>query len=194
MTAPNGFIPPHGGYRKLKSFQVAEVVYDVTVRFCERYVPKSSRTRDQMVQAARSGVQNIAEGSAASATSKQTEIHLTNVARASLEELVRDYEDYLRQHDLPLWEADDPRRRELVDRHTETADEVAQWIREKASEVDRYPEFSANAALVLTGVARALLKRQIERLEQDFLKEGGIRERMTRARLQARDQQGRENR
>lgn len=194
MTAPNGFIPPHGGYRKLKSFQVAEVVYDVTVRFCERYVPKSSRTRDQMVQAARSGVQNIAEGSAASATSKQTEIHLTNVARASLEELVRDYEDYLRQRDLPLWEADDPRRRELVDRHPETADEVAQWIREKASEVDRYPEFSANAALVLTGVARALLKRQIERLEQDFLKEGGIRERMTRARLQARDPQGRENR
>ena len=103
MTSPAGFIPPHGGYRKLKSFQVAEVVYDVTVRFCERYIPRGSRTRDQMVQAARSGVQNIAEGSAASATSKQTEIHLTNVARASLEEVVRDYEDYLRSTGSPVF-------------------------------------------------------------------------------------------
>src|SRR6266542_5924108 len=99
-------IPKHGGYRNLKSFQVAQVVYDVTVRFCDRYIDKRSRTRDQMVQAARSGVQNIAEGSMASATSKKTELKLTNVARASLEELRLDYEDFLRQRGLRLWSKD----------------------------------------------------------------------------------------
>jgi len=109
-------IPKHGGYRKLKSFQVAQLCYDVTVRFCDRYVHKRSRTHDQMVQAARSGVQNIAEGSQASGTSKKSELKLTNVARASLEELRLDYEDFLRQRGLPLWAEDDPRRRELVQR------------------------------------------------------------------------------
>ena len=104
----NSLIPPHGGYRKLKSFQVAQLAYDLTVLFAERYVPRNSRTRDQMVQAARSGVQNIAEGSQASATSKKTELKLTNVARASLEELKLDYEDFLRQHGLRLWGKDDP--------------------------------------------------------------------------------------
>ena len=109
-------IPKHGGYRRLKSFQVAQLVYDVTVRFCDRYVDRFSRTRDQMVQAARSGVQNIAEGSQASGTSKKTELKLTNVARASLEELRLDYEDFLRQRGLPLWERDDPRRAALIAR------------------------------------------------------------------------------
>ena len=92
----------HGGYRNLKSFQVAQLVYDVTTRFCDRYIGKRSRTHDQMVQAARSGVQNIAEGSIASGTSKKTELKLTNVARASLEELRLDYEDFLRQRGLEL--------------------------------------------------------------------------------------------
>ncbi len=104
----HGFILPHGGYRKLKSFQIARLVYDVTVRFCELYIDRFSRTKDQMVQAARSGVQNIAEGSVASGTSKKTEIKLTQVARASLEELRLDYEDFLRQRNLPKLEADDP--------------------------------------------------------------------------------------
>jgi len=103
-------IPEHGGYRKLKSFQVAQLVYDVTVRFCDRYIDRRSRTHDQMVQAARSGVQNIAEGSHASATSKKTELKLTSVARASIEELRLDYEDYLRQRGLLLWEKDEPLR------------------------------------------------------------------------------------
>jgi four helix bundle protein len=103
-------IPKHGGYRKLKSFQVAQLVYDVTVRFCDRYISRRSRTHDQMVQAARSGVQNIAEGSQASGTSKKMELKLTNVARASLEELRLDYEDFLRQHGQPIWARDDPRR------------------------------------------------------------------------------------
>src|SRR5246127_2538019 len=103
---PNGasLTPPHGGYRKLKSFQMAALCFDVTVRFCERYIDRRSRTHDQMVQAARSGVQNIAEGSQAAGTSKKTELKLTNVARASLEELRLDYEDFLRQRGLPLWE------------------------------------------------------------------------------------------
>src|SRR5438105_12092276 len=110
MTEPEKLIPPHGGYRKLKSFQVAQLVYDVTVRFCDRYISHGSRTHDQMVQAARSGVQNIAEGSMVSGTSKKMEMKLTGVARASLEELKRDYEDFLRQRRLLLWPRRDPRR------------------------------------------------------------------------------------
>ncbi len=106
MTEPETLIPKHGGYRNLKSFQVAELIYDVTVRFCDRYIDPRSRTHDQMVQAARSGVQNIAEGSQDSGTSKKMELKLTNVARGSLEELKRDYEDYLRQRGLPQWPPD----------------------------------------------------------------------------------------
>jgi len=123
-------IAHHGGYRGLKSFQVARLVHDVSVRFCERYIDKRSRTRDQMVQAARSGVQNIAEGSQASGTSKKMELKLTSVARASLEELRCDYEDFLRQHGLPVWQRDDARRQSLVDRRCTTADEFAQWAKE----------------------------------------------------------------
>jgi four helix bundle protein len=128
--APEPLIPPHGGYRHLKSFQVAQLVYDVTVRFCDRYIDRRSRTHDQMVQAARSGVQNIAEGSQASGTSKKMELKLTNVARASLEELRLDYEDFLRQRGLVLWERSDPRRQNLIDRRCTTADEVARWAKE----------------------------------------------------------------
>src|SRR6266853_5872188 len=104
MPEKETLIPKHGGYRKLKSFQVSQLVYDVTVRFCDRYIDKRSRTHDQMVQAARSGVQNIAEGSQASGTSRKMELKLTNVARASLEELRLDYEDFLRHHKLLQWE------------------------------------------------------------------------------------------
>jgi four helix bundle suffix protein len=127
---PERLIPKHGGYRRLKSFQIAELVYDVTVRFCDKHIPRRSRTHDQMVQAARSGVQNIAEGSQASATSKKTEMKLTNVARASLEELRRDYEDFLRHRNLPVWDRTDPRRTELIARRPATADDVARWARD----------------------------------------------------------------
>lgn len=130
MTHHDPLITAHGGYRHLKSFQVAQLVYDVTVRFCDRYVERRSRTHDQMVQAARSGVQNIAEGSQASGTSRKMEMKLTNVARASLEELRLDYEDFLRQRGLDTWGPKDPRRQELIDRRCTTADEVAAWIRE----------------------------------------------------------------
>ncbi len=124
-------IPKHGGYRKLKSFQVAQLVYDITVRFCERYVDRFSRTRDQMVQAARSGVQNIAEGSQASGTSKKTELKLTNVARASLEELRLDYEDFLRQRGLPLWPPDHPALVRFKARRCGTLNEVRAWVVEE---------------------------------------------------------------
>jgi four helix bundle suffix protein len=129
MSEP--LIPEHGGYRKLRSFQVAQLVYDVTVRFCSRYVPRTSRTRDQMVQAARSGVQNIAEGSMASGTSKKTELKLTNVARASLEELCLDFEDYLRQHGLELWPPDHPALRRFKAKRIATMDEFVRWVAEE---------------------------------------------------------------
>ncbi|MDB6028577.1 MAG: hypothetical protein JWM68_4800 [Verrucomicrobiales bacterium] len=198
----------HGGYRKLKSFQVAQLAYDVTVRFCERCVDKFSRTRDQMVQAARSGVQNIAEGSQASATSRKTELKLTNVARASLEELRLDHEDFLRQRGLPLWPREDPRRAELIRRRPTTADAVAQWAKDmrgpsgpdgqhgegKApaatksmlSTTSVYAEISANGVLALLGVACSLLDRQLASQEKAFVEEGGFTERLYRVRTQAR--------
>ena len=206
---PEPLIPKHGGYRKLKSFQIAQLCYDVTVRFCDRYISPRSRTHDQMVQAARSGVQNIAEGSKASGTSKKMELKLTNVARASLEELLLDYEDYLRHRSLPLWPEDDPRRKALVARRCATADAVADWVKEvrgldgrdgldgrakrKApsmksmpSSKPTYPEIAANAALVLIGVACALLDRQIEAQAAAFTEEGGFTERLHRIRTERR--------
>ncbi len=121
-------IPPHGGYRKLKSFQIAQLVYDVTVRFCDLYIERRSRTYDQMVQAARSGVQNIAEGSQASGTSKKTELKLTNVARASLEELRLDYEDFLRQRGLPLWKPDHPALARFKAKRCSSLEDVREWV------------------------------------------------------------------
>jgi four helix bundle suffix protein len=192
-------IPKHGGYRKLKSFQVAQLVYDVTVRFCDRYVDRRSRTRDQMVQAARSGVQNIAEGSQASGTSKKTELKLTSVARASLEELRLDYEDFLRQHDRPIWPRDDPRRTDLIARRPPNADAVAEWARQirsgpsgrhgqrgrggtgavsTSSTASTYPEIAANAALILIAVACGLLDRQLAAQATAFEEEGGFTERL----------------
>lgn len=208
-------IPAHGGYRKLKSFQVAQLVYDVTVRFVEAYIDRFSRTRDQMVQAARSGVQNIAEGSQASATSKKTELKLTQVARASLEELKLDYEDFLRQRGLTQWEREHPLRQELVDRRCRSADEVARWVAEvgkrsgpggpggpseaggtlstgstastKATLATKvYPELAANAVLVLLAVACSLLDRQMARLAEEFESKGGFTERLYRVRKQKR--------
>jgi len=196
---PEALIPTHGGYRKLKSFQVAQLVFDITVRFCDRFVDRFSRTRDQMVQAARSGVQNIAEGSQASGTSKKTELKLTNVARASLEELRLDYEDFLRQHSLPLWPREDPRRQSLIDRRCTTADDVAFWVRDERnrglrgrsglgghgaikSTITIDSEIAANAALVLLAVACGLLDRQIASQAATFQAEGGFTERLYRVR------------
>jgi four helix bundle suffix protein len=200
-------LPKHGGYRKLKSFQVARLIYDVTVRFCDRYIDKRSRTRDQMVQAARSGVQNIAEGSQASGTSKKTELKLTNVARGSLEELRLDYEDFLRQRGLPIWDRNDPRRQELIARRCATADDVAAWMSEEhdrgrngqsgphgqkvstastRSTKSTFPELAANAALVLLAVSCSLLDRQLAALATAFETEGGFSERLYRIRSEKR--------
>jgi len=204
MTTNEPLLPKHGGYRRLKSFQVAQLIYDITVRFCDRYIEKRSRTHDQMVQAARSGVQNIAEGSQASGTSKKTELKLTNVARASIEELRLDYEDFLRQRGLPIWNRDDPRRQTLIDRRCATADEVAQWVREEhdrgrsgqsgphgqelstPATKSTSPEIAANAALVLLAVACSLLDRQLAAQAKAFETEGGFTERLYRVRSEKR--------
>ena len=122
-------IPKHGGYRKLKGFQVAQLAFDITVRFVDKYVDRFSRTKDQMVQAARSGVQNIAEGSQASATSKKTELKLTQVARASLEELRLDYEDFLRQKSLPLLDPGDPILQRFKKKRPQTLEEFRHWVK-----------------------------------------------------------------
>src|SRR5436305_12462151 len=131
MPEPEKLIPLHGGYRKLKSFQVAQLAYDVTVRFCDRYIEKRSRTHDQMVQAARSGTQNIAEGSQASGTSKKTELKLTNVARASLEELRLDYEDFLRQRGLEEWPPDHPSLVRFKARRCASVEDVRLWVQDE---------------------------------------------------------------
>jgi four helix bundle suffix protein len=176
-------IPPHGGYRNLKSFQLAQLVYDVTVRFCDRYIERRSRTHDQMVQAARSGVQNIAEGSQASGTSKKMELKLTNVARASLEELRLDYEDFLRQRSLPMWTRTDARRESLIRRRPPDADAVAHWAADSYGiGTAGFPEIAANGALALIAVACALLDRQIASLAEAFETEGGFTERLYRIR------------
>jgi four helix bundle suffix protein len=188
--AAHGFIPKHGGYRNLISYQKAEIIYDGTVYFTNRFYEKFDRTIDQMVQAARSGKQNIAEASMASATSKETEIKLTNVAKASFEELMIDYEDFLRMRNLPLWEKEHrfmTRFREL--NRTPNAN-YQTYI--KAIENEN-PEICANSMICLIKITIYLLSRQIQKLEQDFLANGGLRERMTRARLESRKQQKNDN-
>jgi four helix bundle suffix protein len=179
----DGFLPSRGNYRELLSYRKAEILFDITFRFCERFFKKFDRTVDQMIQAARSGKQNIVEGSKASLTSTQTEIKLTNVARASLEELLVDYEDYLRVRDLRIWEKESPEAvfvRKLGRNPNETYDTYREFCESRSAEV------VANIAICLTHQANYLLDRQIRRLEQDFMKEGGIRERMTAARRRSR--------
>ena len=182
MPTP-GFIPAHGNYRELLSYQKTEVIYDLTYRFCQRFLVRGDRTVDQMVQAARSGKQNILEGSKASGTSKEMEIKLTNVARASLEELLEDYRDYLRTRKHPIWDKDS-KEAKYVRRLGHKSHVSYEAYREFAD--TRPPEVVANIALCLINQANYLLDQQIRRLEQDFLKEGGLRERMTRARMQSR--------
>jgi four helix bundle suffix protein len=182
MTTPP-LIPPHGGYRELKSFQMAEIVYDATVRFCDRFVDPRSRTHDQMVQAARSGRQNIAEGSQASGTSRKMELKLVGVARASLEELLLDYQDFLRQRDLSLWDKAHPLAQEiraLARRENRSYSTYRPYIEEAP------PEVAANTLLCLIHQTSYLLDQQLRQLEQVFLQEGGFSERLYRARSEHR--------
>jgi len=181
-------LPPRGDYQTLLSYRKSEIVYQITYRFCRRFLRRGDRTIDQMVQAARSGKQNIVEGSKVATTSKEMEIKLTNVARASLEELLEDYRDFLKVRDLNIW---DKNSREA--RFVRTLGHHSQISYESYREfVDTRPaEVVANIAICLVHQANYLLDQQLKRLEKDFLNDGGLRERMTRARLQERDRQRR---
>jgi four helix bundle suffix protein len=179
------FIPPHGNYQELLSYRKAAVVYDVTFRFCQRFLKTGDRTIDQMVQAARSGKQNIIEGSKASGTSKETELKLTNVARASLEELLEDFRDFLRVRKLTIWDKNSREARyvrKLGGRRDATFEDYREFCDTRPAEV------VANIAICLIHQTNYLLDKQITTLEHDFAHTGGLRERMTRVRLQARQQ------
>jgi four helix bundle suffix protein len=186
-----GIIPAHGGYHSLLSYHKALVVYQATVYFCRRFIDKKSRTHDQMVQAARSGKQNILEGSQASGTSKESELKLTNVARASQEELLEDYRDFMRERHIEEWTPDHPYARRL-----------RQLNRSPGANFETFrkglehpgPAICVNVIVGLIKVTCYLLDHQLRSLEQDFLRNGGLRERMTRARLtfRARQQEWRE--
>lgn len=179
-------IPAHGGYQALKSYQNAEIVYDATVKFCDKFIDRRSRTHDQMVQAARSGKQNIAEGSMASATSKKIELKLVGVARASLEELLIDYQDFLRQRELPLWEKGHAKARNiraLAYSENRSYTTYRTYIEESPAEV------AANTLICLIHQTNYLLDQLLRQLEQQFLKEGGFTEKLYRARSQARKSQ-----
>ncbi len=180
--------PPHGGYKQLISYQKAKIIYDATVYFCNRFLKGNDRTRDQMIQAARSGKQNIVEGSLASSTSKQTELFLAGVAWASLGELLEDYEDFCRIRKIEIWTATHPYGRRMRELNRIRGAEYNTF--RKGIENDD-PAISANVIIGLIQVTRYLLDQQRSRLKSDFLKEGGLRERMTRARLRERERQRR---
>jgi restriction system protein len=176
-------IGPHGGYRELKSYQNAEIIFDATVVFCQRFVERRSRTTDQMVQAVRSGKQNIAEGSMASGTSRKTELKLVGVARASLEELLLDYQDFLRQNGLPLWSKDHPKTqaiRKLAYKKNRSYGTYKSYVERGGTEV------AANTLICLIHQANYLLDQQRRQLEKQFLEEGGFTEKLYRARSRAR--------
>jgi len=193
---------PHGGYEHLRSYVVAEAVYDATVVFCNRFIDKRSRTHDQMVQAARSGVRNISEGSGAAATSRKMEMKLTNVARSSLnDELAKDYKSYLLQNGLRLWHKDSRQCLAMRERlkhdvfpnlpPAKSKDQVIlTGLAGLADFVKRAePELAANAMLCAINQATYLLKRQIESQAKDFKENGGFTERLHAARVQARAEQ-----
>ena len=184
-------ITPRGNYQTLLSYQKSEIAYQITYRFCERFLKRGDRTIDQMVQAARSGKQNIVEGSKAAPTSKEMEIKLTNVARASLEELLEDYRDFLKVRDLPIWDKNSKEAlyiRKLSHNSQTSYESYRNFVDTRPAEV------IANIAICVIHQANYLLDQQIKALAKNFLNEGGLRERMTKARLQARDQQKRDER
>ena len=174
--------------KSFSPFQKALIIYDATVRFCDRFIDKRSRTHDQMVQAARSGNKNTAEGSQMSGTSKESELKLVNVSRGSLEELLGDYKDYLRQHGHHLWDKNSREARYVRKLGTKPAfsyEDIREFVESRPAGT------VANILICLIHQTNYLLDQQLKRLEQYFLKEGGMRERMTRARLAARAKQQR---
>ncbi len=182
-------LPPRGDYQTLLSFQKAEVVYDITYRFAHKFLSKGDRTVDQMIQSARSCKQNILEGSKAAMTSKETEIKLTNVGRASLEELLADFRDYLRVRDLTIWDKDSREAlfvRDLGRRAPQTFEVYREFVETRPAEV------IANIAICLIHQTNYLLDQQLKTLEKEFVEQGGLRERMTKARLNYRNQRPRQ--
>ncbi len=187
-SSPEPLLPPRGDYQTLLSFQKAEVAYDITFRFAHKYLSRGDRTVDQMIQSARSGKQNILEGSKAAQTSKEMEIKLTNVGRASLEELLRDYYDYLRVRDHVIWEKDSKEAR-FVRRLGCKTPQTFELYREFVETSP--PEVIANIAICLIHQANYLIDQQLKTLEKEFVEQGGLRERMTRVRLANRNIPGR---
>ena len=180
MSKSENILPPHGGYRSLLTFQKAEIIYDGTVFFCRQHLPRFDRTIDQMVQAARSGKQNIAEASMASGTSKEMEIKLTNVARASLEELILDYEYFMRTHNIPTWERTHPFSKRF-DQLNRTPNANYQTFKKAIENPDL--QIVTNVLRSLINVTTYLLKKQIATLEKQFIKDGGFKEKMYKARI-----------
>lgn len=186
MTSPKPFLRKKGNYRDLYAYQKAEAIYDMTYFFINKFLKKSDRTVDQMLQAARSGKQNIAEGSVGAMTSSETEIKLTNVAKASLQELLVDYEDYLRTRGLQIWPSGDARRTRTTDicrRHNDSA-----FFMDRIDE--RSDESIANIVITLIHQTDRMLARLIDNMQREFVANGGIREQMTRARLNHRNGKG----
>ena len=177
-----GFLRTKGGYRNLKVYRLSEIIYDLSMIFAKQYIRQGSRTRDQIEQAARSGKQNIAEGSTAATTSRETEIKLTNVAKASLEELLLDYEDYLRQNDLPKWDKNHPRTLKLREylKSQDFLDNPTKFASNMNVE-----EF-CNLCITLINQATYMLRRLIDRQQEQFLQEGGVKEQMYAARVEYR--------
>ena len=188
----SSIIQPHGDYQALESYQNSMIVFDMTSEFCARFLKKRDRTVDQMVQAARSGKQNIVEGCMASGISAETEIKLTGVARASLEELLEDYRDYLRTHSLPLWEKDD-KRALAVRRLAKRKDKSYETYQSYVDEAGGGAEVFCNVMISLIHQTNYLLDRQIKSLERSFIQKGGLRERMYRARVQGRNAQSQQD-
>ena len=185
QNPPKTFLPQHGHYRHLRVYQVSEIIYDITFYFTQHYLQKGDRTIDQMVQAARSGKQNIAEGNQAAATSSETEIKLTNVAKASLEELLDDYEDYLRVRQLPQWDNLHPRYKKMRQyaRSQQIGKEYAQVVRKMNDEE------IANLCITLIHQVMYMLHKLLITMQERFVTEGGIKERMYQARVNYRNSQ-----
>lgn len=186
---PDTFLPKKGNYRNLIAYQKAECIYDITFYFVKKYIATGDRTADQMIQAARSGKQNIAEGSAAASTSSETEIKLMNVARASLQELLLDYEDYLRVRGLEIWDSDNPKA--LQTRAVCSSHNDSQFYRNAIEK--RNDETTANIAITLIHQTDVFLRRLIDRLQQDFVENGGIKEAMYSARTSHRNKTKKED-
>lgn len=179
------FLPQHGHYRHLRVYQVTEIIYDITYYFTKHYLQKGDRTVDQMLQAARSGKQNIAEGNQAAATSSETEIKLTNVAKASLEELLDDYEDYLRVRQLPQWDSKHPRYKKM--REYARSEEIKLEYSEKIQRMN--DEEIANLCITLIHQAIYMLHKLLITMQKRFVTEGGIKERMFQSRMKYRNSQ-----